>query len=247
VKKLQKISVLFALSVLPALVLPFSSPVLCGEDVAGQLLDIRARSDTKRVDDVIKPSGYHAADNEPNSAAKELRYLHCLCGRCGPTGGEFTRDPKDDCDGACTCVAPCSPFCTPVPVSERFVKECYGSVYEVKDPPPVQVQNGLDIARKENRQTLEAALSRQLSGNRLDNAAWTAESALKHDPDLRSPMFAAVGRQAKAAGLEALDKGNYQLAIKRLEQAVRLLPADEEAHAKLAEAKEYDAKASAAK
>jgi hypothetical protein len=134
-----------------------------------------------------------------------------------------------------------------VPVSEKILKECYGSVYEVKDPSPVQVHKGLDIARNENRQTLEAALNRQLSGNRLDNAAWTAESALRNDPGLQSPMLDEVGRRAKAAGLEALDKGEHELAIKRLEQAIRFLPADDEARAKLAEAKEHGATVSATK
>jgi hypothetical protein len=28
-----------------------------------------------------------------------LRSLNCLCGRCGPSGGKFTRNRKDDCDG----------------------------------------------------------------------------------------------------------------------------------------------------
>jgi hypothetical protein len=247
VKTPRPIALLFALIVVPASVVPLNAPAFGAEQNPGGLLDVKAHADVERLTDVTRDPGDKTAENEQTAAARELRYLNCLCNRCGPSGGEFTRDPKDDCDGGCTCVAPCSPFCTPVPVGEKVVMECYGSVFEVKDPSPVEVQRGLDNARIENRRTLEAALNRQLGGNRLDNAAWTAESALRNDPGLQSPMLDEVGRRAKAAGLEALDKGDRELAIKRLEQAVRLLPADDEARAKLAEAKEHGATVSATK
>jgi hypothetical protein len=223
------------------------SPAAAEEQGTGQLPNAEARVDTDRPAVVNERPADPAGRKGPDAASQGLRYLNCLCKHCGTLGGAFTRDATDECDGSCTCEGPCSSFCTPVPVAERFVTQCYGSVYEVKEPTPDQVQRGLDLARAENRRTLEAALTRQLGANKLDVAVVAAESALKHDPGLQSPMLAEVGGQAKVAGWEALDKGNHALAIKRLEQATRLLPADEEVRAKLEQTKVSAAQGAAPK
>jgi hypothetical protein len=102
VKTPRPIALLFALIVVPASVLPLSAPAFGAEQDPGRLLDVKAHADVERLTDVTSDPGDKTAENEQATAARELRYLNCLCNRCGPSGGEFTRDPKDDGDAYAT-------------------------------------------------------------------------------------------------------------------------------------------------
>jgi tetratricopeptide (TPR) repeat protein len=61
------------------------------------------------------------------------------------------------------------------------------------------------------------------------------------DAALAAPVLAELGGAAKKNGWDALHKADYTTAIKRLEQAVKLNPADADAKKKLSDAKAYAA------
>jgi len=99
-----------------------------------------------------------------------------------------------------------------------------------------------EIAKAKNQQTQKLAQARQLSKEgKLDEAVALAEEAAKTDAALAAPVLAELGGAAKKNGWDALHKADYTTAIKRLEQAVKLNPADADAKKKLSDAKAYAA------
>jgi hypothetical protein len=96
-------------------------------------------------------------------------------------------------------------------------------------------QKRQDVTKK-----LETAQSLVKQG-KIDEAMAAAEDAAKTDKTAAAPVLAEVAAAAKKAGWDALNKGDHQTAIKRLEQAVSLNPSDTDGAKKLADAKAYAA------
>lgn len=94
--------------------------------------------------------------------------------------------------------------------------------------------------RLDQTKKLEQAQALAKQG-RIDEAIAAAEEVAKTDRTLAGPVLAELGLVAKKAGWDALHKGDYETAIKRLEQAVKLNPTDADAAKKLADAKAYAA------
>ncbi len=79
------------------------------------------------------------------------------------------------------------------------------------------------------------------SQKKYDEAIAGAEAAAQVDPKLAAPVLAQFSQELKKMGWDALQKADHKEAIKRLEQAVKLNPADADAKKKLEEAKKYAA------
>ena len=77
---------------------------------------------------------------------------------------------------------------------------------------------------------------------KIDEAVSIVQEVAKIDKTTAQPVMNEVSQVAKKAGWDALSKGDYKTAIKRLEQAVALNPADTDAQNKLRGAKDYEAK-----
>jgi tetratricopeptide (TPR) repeat protein len=96
--------------------------------------------------------------------------------------------------------------------------------------------------KKKEQLAQKLATARQLARQgKLDEAIAVAGEAAKEDAALAAPVLAEIGLAARKSGWDALQKADYQTAIKRLEQAVKLNPADSDAVKKLSEAKNYGA------
>ncbi|MDZ7762308.1 MAG: hypothetical protein U5L00_18905 [Desulfovermiculus sp.] len=75
-----------------------------------------------------------------------------------------------------------------------------------------------------------------------DAAVSQAEKAAAVDKDLAAPLLQKFSRDLKTMGWDALITADHHTAINRLEQAVRLNPADQNARTKLDQARDYAAK-----
>ncbi|MBK6744281.1 MAG: tetratricopeptide repeat protein [Hydrogenophilales bacterium] len=75
-----------------------------------------------------------------------------------------------------------------------------------------------------------------------DEAVAAAEAAARIDKDLAMPVLGQFSQGLKQQGWDALNKGDRDTAIKRLEQAVRLNPNDADANKKLADARDHVAR-----
>ncbi|HMK42844.1 MAG TPA: hypothetical protein VK445_01765, partial [Dissulfurispiraceae bacterium] len=79
------------------------------------------------------------------------------------------------------------------------------------------------------------------SQRKYDEAVAEAEAASKIDAQLAAPLLTQFSQELKKQGWDALHKSDHPTAIRRLEQAVRLNPADADAKKKLEDAKNYAA------
>jgi tetratricopeptide (TPR) repeat protein len=96
--------------------------------------------------------------------------------------------------------------------------------------------------QKKQGVTKKLETAQQLSKQgKIDEAIAAAQDAAKTEPALAAPVLAELGLAAKKNGWDALNRGDHQTAIKRLEQAVKLGPNDADAAKKLADAKSYAA------
>jgi len=174
------------------------------------------------------------------AAPKEDDLMNCLCTACGGMLGGY-HSKLGDCAGGCTCWGPLSGWCTPVPTGEKHAKNCYGAVYSVKNPSDADVRPILEKARASNTRAVEAAIRKALKGNQLDSAFQIGKEAKKRDPGIVTPAFGELSGELKKQGWNALYKADYKTAIKRLEQAVEMNPADADAKKKLSDANRYAA------
>lgn len=77
------------------------------------------------------------------------------------------------------------------------------------------------------------------SQKKYDEAIAAAEAAAQADPKLAQPVLNQFSQELKKMGWDAVNKADLTEAVKRLEQAVKLNPADADAKKKLEEAKKY--------
>jgi tetratricopeptide (TPR) repeat protein len=174
------------------------------------------------------------------TSSKEDDLLNCLCMACGGMlGGYYSK--LGDCAGGCTCWGPLSGWCTPVPTGEKHARNCYGSVHNVKNPTDADVKPILEKARASNTKAVEASIRKALKGNRLDDAFYLGKEAKKRDPGIVTPAFNELSAALKKDGWNALHKADYKAAIKRLDQAMEINPADADAKRKLSDANAYAA------
>jgi tetratricopeptide (TPR) repeat protein len=94
--------------------------------------------------------------------------------------------------------------------------------------------------KTEATKKLETAQALAKQG-KIDEAIAVAQDVAKTEQTLAAPILADLGAAAKKTGWDALNKGDYQTAVKYLEQAVKLNPGDSDATKKLADAKVYAA------
>jgi len=87
---------------------------------------------------------------------------------------------------------------------------------------------------------LQSAMDKARQG-KLDEAIAIAKEAAQID-NTAQPVLNSIATTVKNTGWDALNKGDYKLAIKRLEQAVDLNPSDTDAQKKLKEARDYQSK-----
>lgn len=177
---------------------------------------------------------------QSKTSSKEDDLLNCLCMACGGMlGGYYSK--LGDCAGGCTCWGPLSGWCTPVPTGDKHARNCYGSVHNVKNPTDADVKPILEKARASNTKAVEASIRKALKGNRLDDAFYLGKEAKKRDTGIVTPAFNELSAALKKDGWNALHKADYKAAIKRLDQAVEMNPADGDAKRKLSDANAYAA------
>lgn len=194
----------------------------------------------KKPPEPIKSGTPQLTPPPPSAEKQNDDFLNCLCRYCGGSmGGYFTKDPKSECNGGCTCWGPLSGWCTPVPTGAKICKECYAGAFGVTAPGEDAVQKGIEIARGMNRKALEESIRKLLGEKKLDEAIGVAERAMKADPGLTSPAFGQLSTHAKKAGWDDVNHRDFPSAIRRLEQAVKLNPADQDAGKKLSDAKRF--------
>jgi tetratricopeptide (TPR) repeat protein len=101
-------------------------------------------------------------------------------------------------------------------------------------------QSDVSSGKKKDEAKKKLDNAKQLwSQKKYDEAIAAAEDAAKTDPKLAAPVLNQFSQDCKKMGWDALNKADHKEAIKRLEQAVKLNPADADAKKKLEEAKKY--------
>ncbi len=104
-------------------------------------------------------------------------------------------------------------------------------------------QEQIDNSKKSKEAYDKLQKAKQLvKEGKIDEAVSIAQEVSKIDKTLAQPVMNEIANVAKNNGWDALSKGDYKTAIKRLEQAVSLNPNDADAQKKLKEAKDYQAK-----
>ncbi len=101
-------------------------------------------------------------------------------------------------------------------------------------------QSDISTGKKKDEAKKKLDTARQLwSQKKYDEAIAAAEGAAQVDPKLAQPVLNQFSQELKKMGSDAVNKANLTEAVKRLEQAVKLNPADADAKKKLEEAKKY--------
>jgi hypothetical protein len=80
------------------------------------------------------------------------------------------------------------------------------------------------------------------SQGKLDEAIAVAEEAAKIDKDAAKPVIDQLAQESKNLGWRAVNERDFKAAVKRLEDAVRLNPADKDAKERLEKAKEFSSR-----
>jgi len=109
----------------------------------------------------------------------------------------------------------------------------------------VEAEKLLNEAKQRHQKEVTDRLNeakRLAKEGKIDEAVKTVQEVAKIDKTSAQTVMHEVSAEAKKAGWDALSKGDYKTAIKRLEQAVALNPADVDAQNKLKGAKDYEAK-----
>jgi len=101
-------------------------------------------------------------------------------------------------------------------------------------------QSDMATGKKKDEAKKKLDSAKQMwSQKKYDEAVTAAEAAAQVDPKLAQPVLSQFSQELKKMGWDALNKADHTEAIKRLEQAVKLNPADADAKKKLEEAKKY--------
>ena len=101
-------------------------------------------------------------------------------------------------------------------------------------------QSDVSSGKKKEEAQKKLDTAKQLwSQKKYDEAISAAEAAAQADPKLAAPVLNQFSQDCKKMGWDALNRADHKEAIKRLEQAVKLNPADADAKKKLEEAKKY--------
>ena len=104
----------------------------------------------------------------------------------------------------------------------------------------VEAEKALNDAKQRHQKELTERLNeakRLSKEGKIDEAVKLVQEVAQIDKTAAQPVMNEVSQVAKNAGWDALSKGDYKTAIKRLDQAVALNPADTDAQNKL---KEYN-------
>ncbi len=111
-----------------------------------------------------------------------------------------------------------------------------------KYPKVIEAEKILNEAKQRHQREVTDRLNeskRLVKEGKIDEAVIIVQEVAKIDKTTAQPVMNEVSAEAKKAGWDALNRGNYEIAIKRLEQAVALNPADTDAQKKLKDAVDY--------
>ncbi len=109
----------------------------------------------------------------------------------------------------------------------------------------IEAEKALNEAKQRHQKEVTDRLNeakRLTKEGKIDEAVSIVQEVAKIDKPTAQPVMNEISVEAKKVGWDALSKGDYKTAIKRLEQAVALNPADTDAQNKLKGAKDYEAK-----
>ncbi|MFN3479964.1 MAG: hypothetical protein ACK415_06220 [Thermodesulfovibrionales bacterium] len=114
-----------------------------------------------------------------------------------------------------------------------------------KYPKVVEAEKDLKASKERHKREVIDRLNeakRLAREGKIDEAVSIANEVSKIDNTSATPVKDEIAVIAKDNGWDALGKGDYKTAIKRLEQAVGLNPKDADAQKRLKDAKDYQAK-----